>query len=94
MTNPDGTIHPATFQPDLCDALTPATVCVWLRRQAIAANARGDTALCFALGIAARKVEQILDVAPPTPAAPTPADEAPPNGEGGPGSWGYGSERD
>jgi hypothetical protein len=60
MRNPDGTLDPATFQPDLCDQLTPATVCVWLRRQGTAAQSRGDTSLAFALGIAARKVEQIV----------------------------------
>jgi hypothetical protein len=42
MLNPDGTTHPATYQPDLAADLTPATVIMWLRHRAAEAEKRGD----------------------------------------------------
>lgn len=64
MSSPDDTIDPATFQSNLCEQLTPATVVVWWRGQAVASLERGDLTLCHLLGIAARNVEKILDVKP------------------------------
>jgi hypothetical protein len=59
MKNPDGTTHPATFQPDICAELTPATVTVWLRKHAADAYAK-DAAKCSDLVIAAKMVEKHL----------------------------------
>lgn len=57
----DDTLHSATFQPDLCDQLTPATVCVWLRRQGTAALEQGETTKAQMLAMAAGTVEKLLD---------------------------------
>ncbi len=63
MKNPDGTTHPATFQADLCEQLTPATVAVWLRARGRELLARGKEGDAFALGTAARRVEELIDSA-------------------------------
>ncbi len=59
MLNPDGTTHPATFQPDICDQLTPATVAVWLRRQAVDAIGRGDITTATGLCMSLKTVERL-----------------------------------
>lgn len=58
MQNHDGTTHPATFQPDLCEQLTSATVIMWIRRRAAAAMGRTDMISAQALAIAAATVER------------------------------------
>ncbi len=60
MKNPDGSDHPATFQPDLCEQLTPATVAVWLRKRGLEAYARQDTNRAYALAVAANHVEKLV----------------------------------
>jgi len=50
--------HPAMFQPDLCEQLTPATVAVWLRRRAREAHVKGDVSW-HTLAMAAEKVERL-----------------------------------
>ena len=62
MNNPDGTLHPSTFQADLCDQLTPATVVVWIRRRGVTALKRGDVTLARLLGMAAGTVEKLVAV--------------------------------
>jgi hypothetical protein len=55
-------LHPANFQSDLCHQLTPATVCVWIRRRGVSAYERGDRTLAQMLGMAANTVEKLIAI--------------------------------
>lgn len=56
------TLHPATFQADLCEQLTPATVVVWIRHRGVAAHKRGDTTSARMLAMAAKTVEKLVAI--------------------------------
>jgi len=56
----DVKLHPAAFQADLCEQLTPATVVVWIRHRGVAALNRGDTTLAQLLAMAASTVEKLI----------------------------------